>query len=247
MIAFQQIHKPAPARAPSAVPPRHAPPMQTASTGLVQRSPSCACGGACPRCQADEREGIVQRQEAEGQPQLQLDPEIQQEMLRLYLRWWLGTTLVEGDAPTEAADAGEGTVPSLPPLPPQLFAPLPPDPLWVPPDWGSLYGAHLGRGVEVDSRDSDLLLQLYRDRLRLAQGLPDLRSMAPSFVRPLIPTTWRRDIAGALTSAAAGVGLKRDYPTAIDISDRAWENMTGAGTTIIPLPSISFDFLGGGR
>ena len=198
--------------------------------------------------------------------QLQLDPELQREMLRMYIRWWLGTTLVEGDAPTQLPepgapdeyealpDAGTSSGPAVPPvgptfpMPSQLFAPLPPDPLWVPPDYGSLYGSHLGRGVPGgDPRDQDLLVQLYRDRLRIAQGLPDLRAIAPSFIRPLIPMTWRRDIAGALTSAAAGSGLARDYMTPIEVSDRAWQSMTGASTTIIPFPSISFDLFGGGR
>jgi hypothetical protein len=30
--------------------------------------------------------------------------------------------------------------------------------------------------------------------------------------------------------------------TPLEISDQAWLNMTGASTTIIPFPSISFDF-----
>jgi hypothetical protein len=193
---------------------------------------------------------VAQRQSAEGEaddwtppsPDAEVEPELGG-MLRRYTRWYMGTMLVEGDAPTQLPGVGGAGSSLFLPLQPDFFAPLPPDPLWVPPDWGSLYGAHLERGVPVDERDSDLLFELYRERLRLAQSLPDFRAMAPKIIRPLIPSTWRRDIAGALTSAAAGSGLKRDFLTPIDVSDRAWQNMTGAGTTVIPLPSISFDLL----
>ncbi len=68
-----------------------------------------------------------------------------------------------------------------------------------------------------------------------------VQRLAPGFVRPLIPTTWRRDIAGALTGAAVGASLKHDYATPIEVADRAFEAMTGASTTVVPLPSISFD------
>ena len=165
-------------------------------------------------------------------------------MGRSFIRWWLGTTLIDGDAPTDVPEGG--VAPSLT-LRSDLFAPLPPDPLWVPPDFGSLYGGFGERGASPDVRDTDLVMGLYRDRLRLVQSMPDLRSLAPSFIRPLIPLTWRRDIAGALTGATISAGLKRDYLTPLEISDQAWQNMTGASTTIIPFPSISFDLGGGGR
>ena len=165
-------------------------------------------------------------------------------MGRSFIRWWLGTTLIDGDAPTDVPEGG--VAPSLT-LRPDFFAPLPPDPLWVPPDYGSLYGGFGERGASPDVRDTDLVMGLYRDRLRLVQSMPDLRSLAPSFIRPLIPLTWRRDIAGALTGATISAGLKRDYLTPLEISDQAWQNMTGASTTIIPFPSISFDLGGGGR
>jgi hypothetical protein len=207
---------------------------------------------------------VVQRQEAEGDRpaapaisssprfQLQLDPELQRQMLQHYIRWWLGTTLIEGDPPTQLPEGGEpnpgspsggavgvGPVPTFP-LPSELFASVPPDPTWVPPNYGSLYGAYGARGAAPGPGDADVVGQLYRDRLRLVQSMPDIRSLAPGFIRPIIPLTWRRDIAGALTGATIGSGLKRDFMTPLEISDRAWLNMTGVSTTIIPLPSISF-------
>lgn len=201
-------------------------------------------------------------------PRLSLDPEIEHWLLRNTLRWWLGTALVSGgDAPTSlpspdqaAADAesagsqagptAAGAPPGAPapiPLSPDLFAPLPPDPLHLEPDVGALFGPIRARGAAVGPGDSAVVFDIYRRNAALAAGLPDLRSIAPRFLRPLIPSTWRRDIAGALTGAAIDSSLKHDHPSAIEVSDRAFEAMTGAGTTMIPLPSISFDFLGGGK
>lgn len=194
-------------------------------------------------------------------PTLQLDPEIERMMLQHYIRWWLGTMLVAGDAPTAlptAPDTSAGAsretaavpgVPDLPPapitsqlpLPSQFFAPLPPDPLYLEPDVGALFTPFGERGAPVGSGDSQLVFDIYRRNQALTRGLPDLRSMAPRFLRPLIPGTWRRDIAGALTSAAVGAALKHDYPTPIEVSDQAWQSMTGVSTTVIPVFSKSFD------
>jgi hypothetical protein len=195
-------------------------------------------------------------------PQLHLDPEIERLMLQHYIRWWLGTTLVLGDAPTvlpPPADPDTYTEPEAPvgmagvpgltppplmsqlPLPPALFAPLPPDPLFLEPDVGSLFSGFGQRGAPVGAGDSEVVFDIYRRNAAIARGLPDLRGMAPRFLQPLIPLTWRRDIAGALTGAAIGAGLKRDYMTPIEVSDQAFQGMTGASTTVIPLPSISFD------
>jgi hypothetical protein len=97
------------------------------------------------------------------------------------------------------------------------------------------------RGAPVGAGDSAAVTDIYRRNAAIAAGLPDLRAIAPRFVRPLIPSTWRRDIAGALTGAAVGASLKRDYATPIEVADRAWQDMTGASTTVIPLPAIRFD------
>ena len=197
------------------------------------------------------------------QVQLQLDPEIERLMLQHYIRWWLGSALVLGEAPTSlpapgsadeyGPDAAEGDsataapgpgVPFMPSLPlaPDLFAPLPPDPLFLEPDVGAVFSPFGARGAPVGAGDADAAMAIYRRNAAIASGLPDLRSMAPRFIRPLIPSTWRRDIAGALTGAAIGASLNRDFATPIEISDRAFQGMTGASTTVIPLPSISFDF-----
>jgi hypothetical protein len=212
----------------------------------------------------------------DAEPQLKLDPEIERWLLRNTLRWWLGTTLSSGgDAPTslpspaDAAEGAEGAAqpadspaagkgsaggvtpvpPSLPTLPlaPDLFAPLPPDRLFIEPDVGAIFSPFGLRGAPVGRGAYDVVSGIYRRNELLVRGLPDLRAIAPRFVRPLIPQTWRRDIAGALTGAAIDSSLKRDFPSPIEISDRAFEAMTGAGTTMIPLPSISFDLFGGGK
>jgi hypothetical protein len=189
--------------------------------------------------------------------QLQLDPEIQRLALQHYIRWWLGTTLVDGQPPTHlpapgAADeydapAEEGPDLRLPtsftfqmPLQQPFFSPLPPDPLFIEPDVGSLYSAFGTRGAPVGEGDSLILNDIYRRNQAIAAALPDLRGMAPGFLKPLIPITWRRDIAGALVGADVSARLNRDYMTPIEVSDRAWQGMTGASTTVIPFPSVSF-------
>lgn len=206
-----------------------------------------AVRGAAPRAvQHDDAEGGA----APASPQLHLDPEIERMILfQHFMRWWLGSALVEGDAPTalpspDAPATGDVLHPVLPPLPPlqpDLFAPLPPDPTFLEPDVGALYAPFGERGAPVGAGDSDAVMGIYRRNAAIAAGLPDLRAIAPRFVRPLIPSTWRRDIAGALTGAAVGNSLKGDFMTPIEVSDRAFQSMTGASTTVIPLPSISFD------
>lgn len=86
-------------------------------------------------------------------------------------------------------------------------------------------------------------MKICRSNSAIASRLPDLRSLTPGFLRPMIPSTWRRDIAGAVTGAAVGAYLNRDYMTPIEVSDRVFEQMTGASTTVIPLPSISLYLL----
>lgn len=185
------------------------------------------------------------------------DQDAEDWILRHFIRWWVGNWLVAGDAPTAlpapaapdltpATQLGTFVPPAVSLLPaltlrPDLFAPLPPDPTFIEPDVGALFAPFAERGAPVGAGDDAAVRSIYRGNARIAAGLPDLRAMAPRVVRPLIPTTWRRDIAGALTAAAVGNALKRDYPTPIEVADRAWENMTGASTTVIPLPSISFD------
>ena len=192
-------------------------------------------------------------------PQLQLDPQIERELLlRQFMRWWIGSLLVDGAAPdalpSPGADADGGTasgppaglprLPSsftLPPLQPDFFAPLPRDPFALDPDVGALFTPFHERGAPIGGGDDAAAWSIFRRNAAIARALPDLRAIAPRFVRPLIPATWRRDIAGALTGAAIGAALKNDYATPIEVGDRAWLNMTGASTTVVPLPAISFD------
>jgi hypothetical protein len=189
--------------------------------------------------------------------QLQLDPEILRLALQHYVRWWLGTTLIEGEAPTALPEPGAADEYDTPreespdlrlppsftfqmPLQQPFFSPLPPDPLFIEPDVGSLYSAFGTRGAPVGEGDSLILNDIYRRNQAIVGALPDLRGMAPDFLRPLIPITWRRDIAGALVGADVNARLNRDYMTPIEVSDRAWQGMTGASTTVIPFPSFSF-------
>ncbi|HMO47507.1 MAG TPA: DUF4157 domain-containing protein [Rubrivivax sp.] len=193
------------------------------------------------------------RPQADGPETAAPDADSERSALRHYLRWWLGGVLLRGAPPLPAADdwsADPGTA-SFPPfqpllpqltLAPQLFAPLPPDPFYLQPDAGAIYGAFSARGAPAGAGDSDAAMALYRRNEAIARGLPDLRGMAPRFVRGLIPNTWRRDIASALTAADIGARLNRDFATPIEISDRAFQGMTGASTTVIPLPSLSFDW-----
>lgn len=131
---------------------------------------------------------------------------------------------------------------------PDYLAPLPPDPTYRPPDFSALYGPHNTRGVPFANRDSpDFLEGLYRPRWQLVAGLPDLRSMAPTFLRDQIPTTWRVDLASALTGLTADSQLKGDFPTAIEAADRALVQMTGnkdAAPTYInpPFPPFKWSF-----
>lgn len=196
-------------------------------------------GASVGRPQADGPEPASTEQPA--------DVDDEQLALRHYLRWWLGSTLVLGTPPTLPTFDASTFQPTLPLLPqltlmPQLYAPLPPDPLFIQPDAGAVFGAFRARGAPVGAGDSDTAMALYRRNEAIARSLPDLRAMAPRFVRGLIPGTWRRDIASALTAADIGARLNRDFATPIEISDRAFQGMTGVSTTVIPLPSISFDW-----
>lgn len=209
-------------------------------------------GAAAPN--AMQRDGPGGDDTSGASPEPAPDPQAEGGILRHYLRWWVGSWLVAGapptalPAPTLAAAAVPGVF--MPPplsalqpltLRPDMFAPLPPDPAFLEPDVGALFRPFAERGAPVGAGDDAVVRDIYRGNARIAAGLPDLRAMAPRFVRPLIPLTWRRDIAGALTGAAVGASLKRDFQTPIEVADRAWEGMTGASTTVIPLPAISFN------
>jgi hypothetical protein len=202
--------------------------------------------------------GLLQRDDDDNAPtpaaeyRLQLDPELELFMLRHYLRFWLGTALTEGE-PTDAAGQEEAAAPSpdapvgvpmlLPPfyglpLAPDFFRPI--DPLTVRPDFGAIMAPYNLRNVPMAGRDVDAAMAIYQRNYRFVSGLPDLRSMAPGFVRPLIPGDWRRSIAEAFTAATLNAQLRGDYPTPLEAADLSFYRMTGISTTYLPLPAISF-------
>lgn len=212
--------------------------------------------------------GLVQHQDADAgsspvfsdrpEFQLQLDPEIEAMMLRHHLRWWLGITLA-GDVPSpDAAGGDEGStagVPSpdldlaptpsapgsdMPDLPSGIFDPIDPEVLAIGEDVGGVLAPYNLRGVPLGARDVDAALEVYRRNAGFVSLLPDLRDLAPDFLRPIIPDDWRRSIAVGLTSATLNAQLRGDWPTPLEAADESFLRLTGVSTTYLPLPSISF-------
>ena len=166
--------------------------------------------------------------------QLHLDPDLMIEFqLQQYLRFWVGTTVADGEPPSPPEPPTPET-----PLPSRLWQPIRPES--YDPDVGAVLAPYGARGVPFSARDPNAALSIYQRNYSFVQLLPDLRSHAPSIFRPLIPSDWRRRIAGALTSSAVDSALRGQYPTPIETSDRFFENITGVKTTYIPLPGISF-------
>ena len=195
---------------------------------------------------------------------LHLDPEIQRLALQYYLRWYVGTSLTAGtpsapaadapaaapssDAAPAATDAPAAAPAGLPdslapwryqmPIQPNFYEPI--DPTVIHPDMSALMAPYNARGVPLGNRDVDAATQIFQRNYQFVTALPDLRSMAPSFIRPLIPSTWRRSLAESFTAATMNAQLKHDYPTAIEAADRSFEGITGVSTTYIPIPGFSF-------
>ena len=203
--------------------------------------------------------GVVQRQEAGSTPtfitdspefQLQLDPEIQAMMLQNYVRWWLGSSITEGEPAAESEPetgaAGTGqtatgpVVPEPHPLPPDFFQPYNPADLGVEPDIGAILSPYNIRNVPPGARDVDAAMTIFQQNARFVSILPDLRAAAPGFLRPLIPGDWRTSIAEALTAATLNAQLKHDYPTPIEAADLSFYRMTGVSPVYIPIPGFSF-------
>jgi hypothetical protein len=200
---------------------------------------------------------------------LHLDPELERLMLQHYLRWSLGAWLTTGDEPANADEAAAAVdaeeapspdaeeepaaesaaatadtpgplFPRVMPLGPDFFQPLGPDVFDVVPDYGAILSPFNQRFSPRSPGDVVAAESIYRRNYALVQLMPDLRALAPDLFRPLIPTDWRRSIAGGLTAAFINAQLRSDFPTAIEISDRSWEAMTGAGTVYIPIPGFSW-------
>src|SRR5262245_2032718 len=72
------------------------------STAVAHGGRATVRHGAPTMAQRQEAEGSRSTGAAASSPdfQLHLDPEIEVQMARMFVRWWLGTTLVAGDAPT---------------------------------------------------------------------------------------------------------------------------------------------------
>ena len=239
--------------------PGAAPAISQQSGGLLQRdddkTPPPASDTATPAAPPDYH--------------LHLDPEIQRLALQYYLRWYVGTSLTAGTPSAPAADATAADAPAaapssdatpaapdapgaapagLPdslapwryqmPIQPNFYEPI--DPTVIHPDMSALMAPYNARGVPLGSRDVDAATQIFQRNYQFVTALPDLRSIAPSFIRPLIPSTWRRSLAESFTAATMNAQLKHDYPTAIEAADRSFEGITGVSTTYIPIPGFSF-------
>jgi len=202
--------------------------------------------------------GLVQRQEAGETPQpftsqpefqLRLDPEIEAMMLQFYVRRWVASSITEGEPtveseePTDTQAEGTAATPSVPvpaQLPPRFFEPYDPSTLVGEPDVGAILAPYNARNVPLGARDVDAATTIFRQNYYFVNALPDLREAAPGFLRPLIPSNWRRSMAEAFTAATLNAQLKHDYPTPIEAADLSFYRMTGASTTYIPIPGFSF-------
>ena len=207
--------------------------------------------------------GMMQRQEAGqtglgGRPfrpftsqpefQLHLDPEIEAMMLQNYVRWWVSSSITEGEPsggpqPTTGGDTGETTGQTVPvphELPSSFFQRYDPETIGVEPDVGAILAPYNARNVPLGARDVDAATTIFRQNYAFVNALPDLRDAAPSFLRPLIPSHWRRSMAEAFTAATLTAQLKSDFPTPIEAADLSFYRMTGVSTTYIPIPGFSF-------
>jgi Domain of unknown function (DUF4157) len=202
--------------------------------------------------------GMVQRQEAgpsfrpfTSQPefQLHLDPEIEAMMLQNYVRWWVSSSITEGEPAAESGEAAGGatgettttqTVPAPHQLPPNFFERYDPATLGVEPDIGAILAPYNARNVPLGARDVDAATTIFRQNYAFVNALPDIRAAAPSFIRPLIPGHWRRSMAEAFTAATLNAQLRHDFPTPLEAADLSFYRMTGVSTTYIPIPGFSF-------
>ncbi|MGB5613082.1 MAG: DUF4157 domain-containing protein [Sedimenticolaceae bacterium] len=123
--------------------------------------------------------------------------------------------------------------------PPFLRPPLPSaDSLSPVPDVGKLLVPFNARQVPAGARDMNEVMAIYRRNYSFVSFLPDLRSAVPGFVRPLIPTDWRRGLAETLTSATVDTQLKHDFPSFVELSDQFVFRTTGIKTSYLPSLSL---------
>lgn len=180
---------------------------------------------------------------ATGDYTLQLDPTLQ---ARLYFAQWLAQQSAGGAK--DDADTG-ATVPQPWLKPPEVGG--------DPPDFSKLITPYYQRGIipggSGDTRDLDVIRQLYAERYQLTLGLPDLRALAAAPIRSLIPLNWRASLAETLTSTTIDNALKRDHPTFIELSNQTFDRETGATTVLLPKINVPYvndwwnKFSGGGK
>ena len=127
---------------------------------------------------------------------------------------------------------------------PPVSQPLPRD--WLRPsllgaervDFGSLITPYYDRGLmpggASDTRDLGVISQLFSDRYLLVQRLPDIGPV----VSPFLGSEWRLRLAETLTSTTIDFALGGDNPTVLDLSNQAWERMTGATTYSTPMVKV---------
>lgn len=222
-----------------------------------------AAGGRFSITRRPETRGRIQRDgPASGEaPRLTLDPELEAEMARLRFQLWLAQQISPGAAPSPGAggaaptqtDASNGEPAdggSAAPATPARTIPLPSD--WLGTsrlgaetlDFGSLLTPYFDRRIQPntfgDTRDIGVISQIFADRYALVSRLPDVHLFVPRFARSWIPTTWRVDLASALTSTTVDWALSGQHPTVFDVSNRSWERFTGATTYSTPMVKVPY-------
>jgi len=165
---------------------------------------------------------------------LQLDPEFQ---ARMAFQRWLAQQVGKGPASTADADPDAGTAPA-----PQEPLPM----AWLKPsllgaervDFGSLITPYYDRGLmpggAADTRDLGVISQIFGDRYQLVSRLPDIGPV----LRPFLGSEWRLRLSETLTSTTIDFALSGDHPTVFDLSNQAWERMTGAATYTTPMVKV---------
>jgi hypothetical protein len=164
--------------------------------------------------------------------QLHLDPELE---ARMAFERWMAQQVGAGPGAT-AAPSSAAVAPALQPLPTAWFRPSLLGAERV--DFGSLITPYYDRGLMPgavgDTRDLGVVSQLFGERYQLVQRLPDIGPV----VRPFLGSEWRLRLAETLTSTTIDFALSGDHPSVFDVSNRTWENTTGATTYSLPMVKV---------
>jgi hypothetical protein len=147
--------------------------------------------------------------------------------------------------PSPDAAAGAGTASQPGPrsersTPPDWLRPPPGGDTQSPsPSVGALLAPFNARQVPADARDVNEVLAIYRRNYRFVSFLPDLRSAVPGFIRPLIPTDWRKGLAESFTAATVDTQLQPHFPTQSEITEQFIFHVTGVKTHWLPSITLS--------